>query len=81
MLSQKQAEEAIVTNLNETEHEVGRTRDEEREQDHSMFSLKSILWHGGSVWDAWFSCASNQVNPPIHQTQIINIHHQKQQEK
>ncbi|WVZ16665.1 hypothetical protein V8G54_009647 [Vigna mungo] len=61
MLSQKQAEEAIVTNLNETEHEVGSTREEEREQDHSMFSLKSILWHGGSVWDAWFSCASNQV--------------------
>ncbi|RDX65915.1 Auxin transporter-like protein 2 [Mucuna pruriens] len=59
MLSQKQAEEAIVTN--ETEHEVGSTRDEEREQDHSVFSLKSILWHGGSVWDAWFSCASNQV--------------------
>ena len=25
------------------------------------FSMKSFLWHGGSVWDAWFSCASNQV--------------------
>ncbi|KMZ56097.1 Auxin transporter-like protein 2 [Zostera marina] len=25
------------------------------------FSMKSVLWHGGSVYDAWFSCASNQV--------------------
>jgi len=62
MLPQKQAEEAIVASLNETESEVGGVREEEKElQDHSMFSLKSILWHGGSVWDAWFSCASNQV--------------------
>ncbi|CAA0809258.1 Auxin transporter-like protein 1 [Striga hermonthica] len=26
-----------------------------------IFSVKSMLWHGGSAWDAWFSCASNQV--------------------
>ncbi|KAG0463810.1 hypothetical protein HPP92_019879 [Vanilla planifolia] len=25
------------------------------------FNLKSLLWHSGSVYDAWFSCASNQV--------------------
>ncbi|MED6173567.1 Auxin transporter protein 1 [Stylosanthes scabra] len=72
MLSQKQAEEAIVatSSFNETEHgggggggvNGGTTREgEETEQDHSMFSVKSFLWHGGSVWDAWFSCASNQV--------------------
>ena len=64
MLPQNQAEEAIVTtSLNETESEVG-MREEEKElqqQDHSMFNIKSFLWHGGSVWDAWFSCASNQV--------------------
>ncbi|KAG6530993.1 hypothetical protein ZIOFF_004763 [Zingiber officinale] len=23
--------------------------------------MKDMLWHGGSAWDAWFSCASNQV--------------------
>ncbi|CAN6485332.1 unnamed protein product [Victoria cruziana] len=23
--------------------------------------LSKIFWHGGSVYDAWFSCASNQV--------------------
>ncbi|KAJ6809004.1 auxin transporter-like protein 4 [Iris pallida] len=25
------------------------------------FDVKRFLWHGGSVYDAWFSCASNQV--------------------
>lgn len=24
--------------------------------------LSKFLWHGGSVYDAWFSCASNQVS-------------------
>jgi hypothetical protein len=23
--------------------------------------MKRLLWHGGSVYDAWFSAASNQV--------------------
>lgn len=69
MLPQKQAEEAIVASLNETESEVGGVREEEKElQDQSGFSFKNLLWHGGSVWDAWFSCASNQVilNSPHH---------------
>ncbi|KAK3014888.1 hypothetical protein RJ639_008460 [Escallonia herrerae] len=59
MLPQKQAEEAIVSNFSEAEHE-GKEEGKE-EEDKSFFSVKSILWHGGSVWDAWFSCASNQV--------------------
>lgn len=58
MLPSKQAEEAIVSTFNETEHD---DREEERE-DQSGFTIKSILWHGGSVYDAWFSCASNQVH-------------------
>jgi len=60
MLSQNQAEEAIVTNINETEQEGGSSL-EDIAEDQSMFNFKSFLWHGGSVWDAWFSCASNQV--------------------
>lgn len=59
MSSQKQAEEAIVPNFNETEND---RKDEEAVEDQSMFSIKSFLWHGGSAWDAWFSCASNQVS-------------------
>lgn len=23
--------------------------------------LSNFFWHGGSVYDAWFSCSSNQV--------------------
>ena len=23
--------------------------------------ISKFFWHGGSVYDAWFSCASNQV--------------------
>ncbi|OIW01199.1 hypothetical protein TanjilG_10360 [Lupinus angustifolius] len=64
MMGQNQSEEAIVsTNFNETENEgsVGGRMELEKEQDQSMFNVKSFLWHGGSVWDAWFSCASNQV--------------------
>ncbi|CAH2056690.1 unnamed protein product [Thlaspi arvense] len=59
MLPQKQAEEAIVSNLTEMENE-GKS-EEKHKEDESIFSVKSLLWHGGSAWDAWFSCASNQV--------------------
>ena len=44
---------------------------EQNERDHqeekpnqAPLSFKSLLWHGGSVYDAWFSCASNQVLKP-----------------
>ena len=59
MLGQKQAEEAIVPNLSETENDG--KEEEKQQEDESIFSVKSFLWHGGSAWDAWFSCASNQV--------------------
>ncbi|RWV89767.1 hypothetical protein GW17_00048073 [Ensete ventricosum] len=66
MLPQKQAEEAIVSRSNSTlkdelEQDVdGKGEDEETAHG---FNMKSFLWHGGSAWDAWFSCASNQVLP------------------
>ncbi|GFY83747.1 like AUXIN RESISTANT 1 [Actinidia rufa] len=60
MLAQKQAEEAIVSNL-DVERENESKEQEKHEEDHSVFSVKNLLWHGGSAWDAWFSCASNQV--------------------
>ncbi|KAK8512191.1 hypothetical protein V6N13_097144 [Hibiscus sabdariffa] len=58
MVPQKQAKEAIVSN--ETGNET-RGKENEDESQQSMFSIKNILWHGGSAWDAWFSCVSNQV--------------------
>ncbi|THU67992.1 hypothetical protein C4D60_Mb05t30550 [Musa balbisiana] len=65
MPQQTQAEEAaiagsgITTSNNETEQGGG--KEEEDDETASVFSVKSLLWHGGSAWDAWFSCASNQV--------------------
>lgn len=63
MLGEKQAEESIVpSNYSETENgERGGKGGDGEFEDHSVFSMKNILWHGGSVWDAWFSCSSNQV--------------------
>ncbi|OEL25586.1 Auxin transporter-like protein 2 [Dichanthelium oligosanthes] len=44
---------------------IGVGRYEEMEQDGGSGTAKSrlsgLLWHGGSAYDAWFSCASNQV--------------------
>ncbi|CAI9091670.1 OLC1v1026753C2 [Oldenlandia corymbosa var. corymbosa] len=60
MVPQKQAEEAIVAgdHINASEGNEG---GEEIVDHDSKFSYKNIFWHGGSVYDAWFSCASNQV--------------------
>lgn len=68
MSGEKQAEEAIVVSAED--EMAGRkvedsTAEEEEDIDHGGgdgFSMKSFLWHGGSAWDAWFSCASNQVS-------------------
>lgn len=59
MLGNKQAEESIVSStFNETE---SNEKGGEELGDNTSHSLKDMLWHGGSAWDAWFSCASNQV--------------------
>lgn len=33
--------------------------------------ISKYFWQGGSVYDAWFSCASNQVQSQSH---TISIH-------
>jgi auxin influx carrier (AUX1 LAX family) len=71
MFPGEQAEDAIVAIPNGKEGEArggamgveGGVGDQDQEEQHGgKFTMKSLLWHGGSVWDAWFSCASNQVN-------------------
>ncbi|GER37961.1 auxin transporter-like protein [Striga asiatica] len=58
MLAQKQAEEAIVS----AENGGVAGKDAAGKSDEPpLFGVKNMLWHGGSAWDAWFSCASNQV--------------------
>ena len=65
-MAREQLEEAIVADGNGKEEEVGvmgiaGAGDGDEQHGGGKFSMKSFLWHGGSVWDAWFSCASNQV--------------------
>ncbi|CAA0832852.1 Auxin transporter protein 1 [Striga hermonthica] len=59
MLAQKQAEEAIVSTFDSAENGGKETAGNAEEP--PILSVKNMLWHGGSAWDAWFSCASNQV--------------------
>lgn len=42
---------------------VGRYIEMERDGENKTMKsrLSGLLWHGGSAYDAWFSCASNQV--------------------
>lgn len=59
--AKQSTEEAMVSSFNQT-MEQEEFREEQREgEDESLVGFKSLLWHGGSVYDAWFSCASNQV--------------------
>ncbi|KAH9613317.1 hypothetical protein KSS87_010768 [Heliosperma pusillum] len=63
----KQIEVAAIVNQREDEGVIGGNGEErenvglEMEDENQKFSFKNFLWHGGSVYDAWFSCASNQV--------------------
>ncbi|KAL9258091.1 Auxin transporter-like protein [Drosera capensis] len=49
------AETAIIGNYVEMEKEDG------IQKDTIKTTISTLFWHGGSVYDAWFSCASNQV--------------------
>ncbi|GJS96904.1 auxin transporter-like protein 4 [Tanacetum coccineum] len=41
--------------------EIGGKDGDGDSEDHSVLNIKNFFWHGGSAWDAWFSCSSNQV--------------------
>lgn len=36
-------------------------REEEVHSNSTESKFSKLLWHGGSAYDAWFSCASNQA--------------------
>nr|CAB3478889.1 unnamed protein product [Digitaria exilis] len=74
-MAREQLEEAIVADGNGKEEEVGvmgigAAGDDGEHHGGGGFSMKSFLWHGGSVWDAWFSCASNQASASHHSAQL-----------
>lgn len=59
MVAQKEAEQAMVGTYREMELD---REDQDGLTDKSFKGrLKTFFWDGGSVYDAWFSCASNQV--------------------
>jgi auxin influx carrier (AUX1 LAX family) len=53
MASDKVVETVIAGNYVEMETE-GKPKDVKAK-------LSNFFWHGGSAYDAWFSCASNQA--------------------
>ena len=60
----KQVEE-VSARVNQTmisENGENEGFEHENDDENHNFSFKNFLWHGGSVYDAWFSCASNQVH-------------------
>jgi len=83
MSGEKQAEESIVVS-GEDEVAGRKVEDSAAEEDidgngGNGFSMKSFLWHGGSAWDAWFSCASNQVSTIsiMNNSSSSNIYYKK----
>lgn len=61
MLSPTQEQEMISSSADMPDGLDRASEDEEERRELGSFSVKSVLWHGGSVYDAWFSCSSNQV--------------------
>nr|GMD74318.1 auxin transporter-like protein 3 [Ipomoea batatas]GMD74569.1 auxin transporter-like protein 3 [Ipomoea batatas]GMD76055.1 auxin transporter-like protein 3 [Ipomoea batatas]GMD81991.1 auxin transporter-like protein 3 [Ipomoea batatas] len=57
-MASEKVETVIAGNYVEMEHEEASSADNNRSV-KTKFS--KLFWHGGSVYDAWFSCASNQV--------------------
>lgn len=47
-------ETVLAGNYVEMETDSGKPKD-------LKASISQLFWHGGSAYDAWFSCSSNQV--------------------
>lgn len=65
-MASEKVETVIAGNYVEMEQEEATT-------DKSFKSkFSKLFWHGGSVYDAWFSCASNQVRY-LHFLNLFNM--------
>lgn len=56
-MASEKVETVIAGNYVEMEREEG----DDGSKSTNISKLSNIFWHGGSVYDAWFSCASNQA--------------------
>nr|KAJ0226040.1 hypothetical protein LSAT_V11C100043640 [Lactuca sativa] len=41
--------------------------------DQPKSGFKNFLWHGGSTYDAWFSCVSNQVAQVLLNSHTLSL--------
>lgn len=55
------ASEKVETMIAGNYLEMEREGEDEEARSSMKGKLSRLFWHGGSVYDAWFSCASNQV--------------------
>lgn len=53
-MASEKVETIVAGNYIEMEREEGDSKS-------TKSRLSALFWHGGSVYDAWFSCASNQA--------------------
>lgn len=54
-MASEKVETVVAGNYVEMEREEGDSKS-------AKSKLSNLFWHGGSVYDAWFSCASNQAH-------------------
>ncbi|KAG7032783.1 Auxin transporter-like protein 3, partial [Cucurbita argyrosperma subsp. argyrosperma] len=59
-MASEKVETVIAGNYVEMEREKGDSSKPTKSK------LSTLFWHGGSVYDAWFSCSSNQANTHHH---------------
>ncbi|KAJ4909147.1 Auxin transporter-like protein 3 [Raphanus sativus] len=60
-MAAEKIETVIAGNYLEMEREEASNISNSDNKSSAKTKLSNFFWHGGSVYDAWFSCASNQV--------------------
>ncbi|KAF2296751.1 hypothetical protein GH714_001643 [Hevea brasiliensis] len=63
-MASERVETVIAGNYKEMEREEGNSRS-------TRSKMSNLFWHGGSVYDAWFSCASNQAILYTYVAQVL----------
>ena len=61
IMAAEKIETVIAGNYLEMEREEESNTSNSNNTSSTKTKLSNFFWHGGSVYDAWFSCASNQV--------------------
>lgn len=65
-MASEKVETIVAGNYVEMERDEG-------DSSSAKSKFSKLFWHGGSVYDAWFSCASNQALFLLSQTFFFYI--------